>query len=284
MCHSSPRPILPTSHPSVAVETGSADAILAAITEVKLSLEAQGKALAELQAELKEHSEGFSVVSPTGGQYQTFIDGRINELLEHFCGLRDAGGRRGIPASDPASGNIEWDGRFSVMLLPDWTAPVADLNFTVYGGFTSFHRPPLEGMQTRRLSPTKSYPPAHYFAVMEYTAHSEWWRELFDKGKKTIRRSLLSRLEERLVITLDRFKAARNPRKSTILDAVAAVGVVSPVDNKANVDSVMGGGSSCPYPLLYQMMFAGRFVHFTVPAALQVRQPPLASSPVATSP
>jgi hypothetical protein len=248
------------------------------------TLSEQGKTLAVLQAELKEHSESFSVVSPTGPQYEAFIDGQISELLERYCGLRDAGGRRGIPVSDPASGGQQWDGRFSVLLLPGWTAPAPVLQFTVYGSFTAFQRPPLGSMAPRHISPTKSFPPAHYFAIMEYTAHSEWWRDIYDDKHKVIRNNLLSRLEKRLAITLQRFKAAGNPQQSTILDAVAAVGVVSDVDNKSNVDNVMGGGSHCPHPLLRDMMQAGRFVHFTVLAAMQGRQLPASSSPVAGSP
>jgi hypothetical protein len=75
------------------------------------------------------------------------------------------------------------------------------------------------------------------------------------------------------VIVLQRFKAAGNAPGSTVLDAVAVVGIVSQVDNRPGVESVLST-PVCLHKLLTTMMDAGRFVHFTVPAASQVRPLP----------
>ena len=236
----------------------------------------QRQALASLQAELRDHSEGYSVLSPTGAQYETVVDNQINELLARYCGLSDAAGRRGIPASDAAAGELQWDARLSVMLREDWSAPVPDLQFTVYGRFNIFQRPLPTAPRT--LTPTKGYMPAHFFAVFEYTSHSEWWRDIYDRAHRRIRSGLLQRLEERLAIALQRFLAAGNAPTSTVLDAVAAVGVVSQVDNRADVENVLSAHGHA-HVLLASMMHAGRFVHFSVPAAVQVRPLPAAASP-----
>ena len=61
------------------------------------------------------------------------MDGKISELLSHYCGLSDTAGRRGIAASAEAAGRVQWDGRLSVMLKEDWSAPPPDFQCTVFG-------------------------------------------------------------------------------------------------------------------------------------------------------
>lgn len=98
-------------------------------------------ALSRQWGELKEGSESsFSVISPTGLQYQELVDSQVNSLLENYCGLVDAGGRRGIAESDPASGDMERDARFSMKLASEWAPPAFNPQFTVYGNHTAYGR------------------------------------------------------------------------------------------------------------------------------------------------
>lgn len=246
-------------------------------TELRTELGSVKQQVGDVVAALKEGSEsGFSAMSPTGGQYQAYVDSQVDDLLERYCGLTNAGGRRGISKPDPASGDMEWDGRPSVILASDWTPPAFNLQFTVYGH--TVYSPPL-AVASRTMTPTKLSPPAQYFGVLEYTAHSEWWRDIYD-GKKRLRKGLLQRLEERLAVCIQRYLAAGNPLTDDARDVVAVVGVASPIDNRGDVEAVLSE-AACPFTQLKRMMHAGRFVHFCLPAAVLMRSPPAVPPPVA---
>ena len=220
--------------------------------------------------ELKEGSDSFSIVSPTGQQYENIVDSQISGLFQRFCGLVDAKGRRGISDTDTAGDGLQWDGRFSVVTDTAWVAPPFNHQLVVYGNHRSYRQPAV--VELRSLSPAKSFPPAQYFAVAEYTAHSEWWRDIFDESKRRIRHGLLSRLNERLFKCLKRFHEAGNPLTEDATLVVAVVAVVSPMDCKANVEATLCK-PDCPYTHLRSMMDAGRFIHITVPSVVQMRSP-----------
>ena len=46
----------------------ASSAVLAALVSLNVALEQSAEAITSLQSELKDHSEGVSVLSPTGGQ------------------------------------------------------------------------------------------------------------------------------------------------------------------------------------------------------------------------
>jgi hypothetical protein len=225
--------------------------------------------------------DAITFVSPTGLQYEIDADKGIDDLLERFCGLRVLAGRRSIAARDAASGGVEWDGRFFVTFA-SWS-PIASDNFYVYGsGGAGFSRP--ESVQLRQLSPTK-HAKAQYYAVFEYTLYPDWYGDvkiaLLD-GSVRGRKGLLLRLERRLNICLERFKAAGNAPTSDILQVVSVVGVVSPGHNAAIIEEMLDV-PSCPVPLLHSMYRARRFVHFHK-APMLPQGPPIALAPSVSSP
>jgi hypothetical protein len=168
-------------------------------------------------------------------------------------------GRRSIASQDAASGGFQWDGRFTVTFC-EWV-PIADAAFYVYGG-GSYGRP--RAVPLRQLSPTK-HAKAQYFAVLEYTLYHEWYAHVTitaPGGKTHERKSLPSRLEQRLKLCLERFNATDgNERTDDILQVVSVVGVVSQVHHAEAIGALLSA-RDCTLPLLAAMFRARRFVHF----------------------
>ena len=225
-------------------------------------------AFADLKAELKAEvgtlkagmTDAVTYKSPTGDQYEVSADGAIDGLLARFCGLRVLpSGRRSIPQGASASGGFQWDARFDVTFVGDWT-PVVDSAFFVYSG-GQYQRP--HPVQLRHLSPTK-LAKAQYYAVLEYTMYHDWYAEVtLDNGVSVKKRhSLPSRLEQRLATCLDRFNNAKgNTFTRDVLAVVGVVGVVSTVNHAEAIDALLSK-QHCPYPLLQCMYSARRFVFF----------------------
>ena len=201
--------------------------------------------------------------SPTGDEYERIVDSHIDAWLLRFCGLRVlATGRRSIPSTDGAAAGQEWDARFSVVLQSPWTPPDSDAlrgaSFMVYGG-GSYSVPAATPL--RQLSPSKSgqAADAQYFAVLEYTLHPDWTRNWRDDTGRT-RKMLPPRLEARLAVCLQRARDAGNDCTS-VLDAVALVGVVSPYHCRSSMEALLSS-PTCPWPLLRQMYTARRCVFY----------------------
>ena len=208
--------------------------------------------------------DASSWMSPTGAAYEDLVNVRIDQWLYTFCGLRVVpSGRRGIAHTDPAAGGQQWDARFSVQLDATWAPPRAeDANkFYVYGGGNYGVPSPLPPLRT--LSPSKQgeAPDAHYFSVLEFTSFPEWTDDWKQVRTDKVRKALPLRLETRLAICLNRFKEAGNPASSTVLDAVALVGVVSVSKCQESIESLLSS-DACVWPLLKQMFLARRFVFF----------------------
>ena len=205
-------------------------------------------------------SDAVTYASPTGYQYEASADSAIDDLLARFCGLRVLlSGRRSIPQSASASGGFQWDGRFDVTFVGDW-APVDDASFFVYSG-GQYQRP--HNVQLRQLSPTKRAK-AQYYAVVEYTMYSFWYADVTIDNSVSVKKhhSLLSRLEQRLALCLQRFNnAPGNAPAKDVLDVVSVVGVVSTTSYSEPIDSLLSK-PDCPYRLLKSMYHARRFVFF----------------------
>jgi len=104
---------------------------------------------------------------------------------------------------------------------------------------------------------------AEYFAVLEYTRFPGWtasWKQL-ESGQ--VRKALLPRLEKRLLVCLQRARAA-GVDSTRVVDLVAVVGVVGE-DRCRCQESVEVALSKvdCPHANLREMFLARRFVFFS---------------------
>ena len=83
-----------------------------------------GELRAEIEAlRLAQETDDFSFVSPTGKQYETLLDSKIDAWLAYQCGLVVMAARRGIPQTDDAALGVQWDARFSVLCPAEWEQP-----------------------------------------------------------------------------------------------------------------------------------------------------------------
>jgi hypothetical protein len=255
-----------------AVETGQ-QALQTEVGAVKTGQQALQSEVLALKDVLAA-DDASSWMSPSGVHYEDIVNERIDGWLSTFCGLAVLhSGRRGISATDEAASGQQWDARFSVLLAASWSPPPPPVDsslFYVYGG-GSYSRPDLPPT-LRRLSPTKASTAcdAHYFAVLEFTCFPDWTRtwvqtpETTQEGtgqSRKSRKALPPRLETRLRLCLERFKAAKNDSSSTVLDAVALVGVVSEAKCHESMEALLAS-PTCPWPLLKKMHEAKRFVFF----------------------
>ena len=234
----------------------------------------QGTLAQDVAALKLASADDVSFVSPTGKQYEELVDSKINDWLKLRCGLQVVeGSRRGIAATDPSAANFQWDARFSVKCDPDWTAPARSGDFLVYGG-SKYLRPAV--LPTlRELSPTKFSAAAEYFAVLEYTRFPGWTEEWESSSRKR-RTSLLPRLEQRLLVCIQRAKAA-GVSTSSVLDVVALVGVVSDDTCKESVEALLSK-VPCDYPAIQEMFRNKRFVFFYFAPMLPVGPPVMAEA------
>ena len=215
--------------------------------------------------------DDVSFVSPTGKQYEAFVETKVDDWLRDFCGLSIVmNSRRGLASTDPAAGGQQWDALFSVVCNLSWAGGARSSSFFVYGGH--LYQRPEKLPAPRHLSPTK-VAAAEYFAVLEYTRFPGWhegWKS--DTGKT--RKALLPRLEQRLAVCLQRAGAA-GIAASNILDIVALVGVVGEDLCQEAVEAQLSR-PDCPLAHLRAMFMARRFVFFQCVAAIPVGAPVLA--------
>jgi len=162
-------------------------------------------------------------------------------------------------AGDDGSGSprsSQWDFRAPVNVNDGAAShPHKAEDFVIYPA-QEFYVRPVRRERARILTPTKTmgssgvlvYVSSDYMAVFEVT-NGEFSRSQRKPG-------LLQRLEERLLISLDRARSI-DASISSILDVVAVVGVVSPFSCHQHV------GEKCvaaAFPKLFEMMTAARFV------------------------
>jgi hypothetical protein len=214
-----------------------------------------GELRAEIEAlRLAQETDDFSFVSPTGKQYETFVDSKIDAWLADQCGLEVMAARRGIPQTDEAALGVQWDARFSVLCPAEWEQPPPSALMYTYGG-GQYARP--ASIPLRQISPTK--PLAEYFTVLEYTRFPGWtvtWKS--ESGQ--VRKSLLLRLEERLLKCIQRAGAA-GVENTAVLNLVAAVGVVGEDRCQESVEAILSK-ADCPHVNLRLLFLARRFVFF----------------------
>lgn len=240
--------------------------------------------LRQIKAQLDEqHTDATSTsfLSPSGQVYEAYIDGRMDEWLSTCCGLEIVdGSRRGVAPTVEGAGGVQWDARFSVVPLPAWNPPAQTADFVTYG--TNKYRRPQALTSVRQLSPSKDQPRAMWFAVIEYTRWGGWTEDWTGARSKKVRKSLLPRLEARLLMATDRAKAASSGEAQpvTALDAIAAVGVVGEDDCKESVEALLGR-SPCEWPTLKALFDAGRFVFFRCAFVVPAGRPVLVASPPA---
>ena len=204
---------------------------------------------------LQEADDLKSWASPTGKQYEEYVDSKIDAWLADECGLEVLGdSRRSIPKSDDASGGFQWDARFSVTCSSSWEQPPSSSLLFAYGGRYSRPSP----VARRRLSPLKPLL-AEYFTVLEYTRFPGWTRT-WTADSAHVRKSLLPRLEERLLRCIQRAQAA-GVTSTGICDLVALVGVVGEDACKESVEELLSD-AKCVYINLRQLFLAHRFVFF----------------------
>ena len=214
-----------------------------------------------------------SVASPLGKEYERLVDDRVDDWLRELCGLRVLPlSRRRVAEQDPSSGKVEWDGRFSVALIPEWTVPQHAKDFLVYGG-GAYLRPPA--IAPRRLSPAKPTLGTEYLAVLEYTRRPGWATVRTDKTGRT-HKSLIQRCEERLVTCVERAKAAGMRASTKVTDVVALVGLVGEDDCQESFEAQMSA-PRCPQPLLQALFRERRVVFFRCSFKLNVKASPIAS-------
>ena len=216
----------------------------------------------ELRTEIEalRLAEDFSFVSPSGKQYVNFVDhfdSKIGAWLAEQCGLKVLAAQRGLPQSDGASEEMQWDARFSVQCPAEWSQeqPPSALMYTYGGG--QYSRP--DPIQPRQISPTKPLL-AEYFAVLEYTRFPGWtstWKNM-DSGQ--VRKALLPRLETRMLVCIQRAGAA-GVESTGILDLVAVVGVVGEDRCQESVEESLSK-ADCPHVNLRKLFLARRFVFF----------------------
>ena len=102
---------------------------------------------------------------------------------------------------------------------------------------------------------------AEYFAVLEYTRFPGWtasWKQL-ESGQ--VRKALLPRLEKRLLVCLQRARAA-GVDSTRVVDLVAVVGVVGEDRCQESVEEALSK-ADCPHASLREMFLARRFVFFS---------------------
>jgi hypothetical protein len=247
--------------------------ILTRLASLQASLGDVRREVADLRR-AHDEADAVSFVSPTGKQYEAFVDTQVDNWLRDCCGLSIAlSSRRGLASTDPAAHGQQWDARFSVTCDASWAAAGArSSSFLVYGG--SPYRRPDKLPAPRHLSPTKAAA-AEYFAVLEYT-RLPGWHEGWTSATGKIRKALLPRLEARLAICVQRAGAAGIDVKS-VLDVVAVVGVVSEDACQEGVEAQLSR-PTCPHAHLRAMFLARRFVFFLCVAAIPAGAPVLAAA------
>lgn len=164
--------------------------------------------------------------------------------------------------------NSEWDFRAPVNCTGAGArnATKSD-DFIIFPDSEAYRRPPRPARE-KQLTPTKIGSNlstfSDFMAIFKITTTTTW-----AKG-------LVPRLEQRLMVFLDRARAVqaglegndiaagRAQRTLGILDVVAVIGVVSPTSCQKNITANV---TRTETPLLFEMMGASRFVFIRLPYA-----------------
>jgi hypothetical protein len=152
---------------------------------------------------------------------------------------------------------MQWDFRAPVTVASTAPQPNAETKqFEIFPSKPYYCRPPR--IAAREVTPTKFNGTANYFALFETTT-AEKWSERYRESRDNVSKTMLTRLEERLRLTLERARAKGFVEGTQgILDLVAVVGVVAP---KTCTESVSHQMSKENAPVLLKtVMDAGRFV------------------------
>lgn len=190
--------------------------------------------------------------------YEDKVRALLPGILLRKCGLETI---RGADVNRHSFLGMEWDFRVPVTVAETAPHSNADPDFVVFPSRLHYIRP--EPVTARNVTPTKfggaQVPPAaHYLAIIEATVSSKW-------TKSTLRPGLLTRLEQRLRVSLDRAISEGVTGVTKITDLVSVVGVAAPTEYTMSVRAIMSAsaGDSAPI-LLKELMDAGRFVFFKV--------------------
>jgi hypothetical protein len=157
---------------------------------------------------------------------------------------------------------MQWDFRAPVTVASTAPQPNAETKqFEIFPSKPYYCRPPR--IAAREVTPAKfngapQPPAANYFALFETTT-AEKWSERYRERRDSVSKTMLTRIEERLRLTLERARAEGFVEGTqSILDLVAVVGVVAP---KTCTESVSHQMSKENAPVLLKtVMAAGRFV------------------------
>jgi hypothetical protein len=209
----------------------------------------------------EEGPDGTSVATPA--DYENAGRAHLLTIFEDTFGLRvtpHASPHRlqGEIERTPLIDSLEWDFRVPVMCSGTPTQQHRSNNLIIFPNKESYMRP-LTPARARRLTPTKVSgaivdTSSDFMAVFEITTVAKWVK------------TLASRLEQRLTVTLDRALALQpeghDEGRLGILDVAAVVGVVGTTSCQ---NSVPNHVTKAATPLLHTMMEAGRFVFVRVP-------------------
>ena len=205
--------------------------------------------------ELRAAAGDDAATNQTPAAYESRARRFLISELERRCGLRVLAGASPHQLQgeihDADCRSVEWDFRVPVTVfdVPPSHSAASD-EFIIYPTHSSYLRPPRPSAP-RHLTPTKvtggTAPPAcDFLAIFEVTTQEKWSP------------ALLLRLEERLLISLDRARSNATNDIAGILDVVAVIGVVSPYSCQRCVALRLSANS---HRLLGEMADAGRFVY-----------------------
>jgi len=212
----------------------------------------------------EERSDGTSAATP--GDYEDSGRAHLLAIFEDTFGLRvmrNASPHRlqGEIEGTELIGSCEWDFRVPVMCSGAPAHPQKSNNLVIFPDLDSYMRPPTPD-RARRLTSTKLAgatvdTSCDFIAIFEITIVAKWAK------------ALVTRLEQRLAVTLDRARAiqpveGRDAGPLGIVDVVAVVGVVGILSCQHSVPSYV---TRVDTPLLHALMVAGRFVFVRLPYA-----------------
>jgi hypothetical protein len=236
------------------------DPVVLALVE---RIERQGSELQGLRETtdeiLRRTADDDSLTVLSDAQYESRARKFLSSELLRRCGLEVVAG---IDVSRTNLLGMQWDFRAPVTIAMTEPHPNAETNrFEIYPSKPYYSRPPR--IAAREVTPTKfngapQPPAANYFALFEITT-AEKWSERYRERRDTVSKTMLTRIEERLRLTLERARAEGFVEGTQgILDLVAVVGVVAP---KTCTESVSHKMSKENAPVLLKtVMDAGRFV------------------------
>ena len=264
----------PHPHTADSGDGGALTSVLSLLETLKMDVSGVKADVTELTARLP--ADDATPFTPAGYEdlARKFL---LETVLPQWLGLQVVRGasleriQGEIRAGDGRS--VQWDFRAPVTVanVPP-ASPSKSSNFVIYPSREQYARPEKPPSSVH-LTPTKlpnaTHPPAaDFMSIFEVTIADKW-----ADAKGSERESLLTRLEERLFISLARANALRSATSAVlnIVDVVAVVGVVGCFHCKNKIATVraasMADASVHPSSsgLLWQLMDAGRFVFVRLP-------------------